>query len=821
MKLLLTLLSAAITALSAAAQVTTIPTDVQLPGTQPLEAAVLESTGNCFQCHFGYDAAIEPAHLWSGSMMSHAARDPLYWATVAVAEEVFPGAGDLCLRCHTPRGWLDDRSKPTDGSALTALDAEGVTCALCHGLVNPNELEYDGVQNAPFLAHDGATPPVGWSGSGEYVMTSGADRMGPYANSPALHGTKQALFQRDPALCGTCHDVSNPVTGDLAPSHGAMLALPPGSFSGVLGAPVAQKAAFNNPPYAFGVVERTFSEFMASSYGATRVGSYPSLPAGLQRGVLQDVYKAATAGVPSGDFEDGAPRFYTCQSCHMQPAIGPGAKQGFLPDHQDLGRHDLTGGSTWVPEAIKYLDTQGKLVAGGGLYPQHIAAIDDGIVRARKMLQSAAALDVTGNTVRVTNLTGHKLLSGYPEGRRMWLTVKWLGPNGEALGEEGAYGDLAVTHKGSPLTVKTLLDEPLREYNVHMGMRQDWAQTLLAIGKSPSLPLAYDPLDGSVAHTLGELAGSPAGTRFESFHFVLNDQVIADHRIPPYGFDYNEALKRSILPVPATQYGAPGPGGTYLHYDEFVLTPPVGAASAELELRYQSTSWEYIQFLDLAGTGAVAFLANTGADMLDAWLNTGMSPPELLASATWTAAPGDCDHDGVSDALEIATGAEVDCDGDGQPDSCQLAVDAAADLDFDGGLDVCEWLSANAAELSVSSGGTQSLALHAGSAHAGEVYWVIGSTSGTAPGSPLGAFTLPLNLDSYFTFTLTHANSPALPGSFGNLDASGAASAAIVLPAASSPSLVGAQGQHAFATLDAATLSVTGTSNPVAVTLVP
>jgi len=817
----LTILLLALCALPAAAQLTTIPTDVQLPGTQPTESAVLESTGNCFQCHFGYDAAIEPAHLWSGSMMSHAARDPLYWATVAVAEEVFPGSGDLCLRCHAPRGWLDDRSKPTDGSGLTALDAEGVTCAFCHGLVNPSELEYDGVQNAPFLAHDGGTPPTGWSGAGEYVMTSGADRMGPYASSPALHGTKQALFQRDPALCGTCHDVSNPVTGDLAPSHGSMVALQPGSFAGVLGAPVAQKAAFNNPPYAYGVVERTFSEFMASSFGTTRVGSYASLPAGLQRGVIQDVYQAATAGVPSGDFEDGAPRFYTCQSCHMQPAIGKGAKQGFLPDHKDLARHDLTGGSTWVPETIKYLDAQGKLVAGGGLYPEHISAIDDGIVRARAMLQSAAAIDVTSDTVRVTNLTGHKLISGYPEGRRMWLAVKWLGPNGQMLAEQGTYGDFATTHKGTALTVKTLLNTPLRDYNVHMGMRQDWAQTLLGIGKSAGLPLAYDPVDGSVTHTLGELAATPAGTRFETFHFVLNDQVLEDHRIPPYGFNYDEALKRSILPVPTTQYGNPGPGGTFQHYDEFTLTPPVGATSAQLELRYQSTSWEYIQFLDLAGTGAVAFLANTGADMLDAWLNTGMSPPELLASATWTAAPGDCDHDGVNDAQEIASGAEVDCDANGQPDACQLATDPAADLDFDGGLDVCEWLSADAAELSLSAGGTQHLALHAGIARAGELYWVLGSVTGTTPGLTLGAFTLPLNLDTYFTFTLLNANSPALPASFGSLDAAGLATAAVVLPAASSPSLVGAMGQHAFVTLDAATLAVTGTSNPVAVTLVP
>jgi hypothetical protein len=818
------LLAALLLTPAAAAQVTTVPTDVQLPGTQPSEAAQLDPSGNCFQCHYGYDAAAEPGHLWSGSMMSHAARDPLYWATVAVAEEVFPGAGDLCLRCHAPRGWLDGRSTPTDGSALNALDAEGVTCALCHMAVDPDEQQHDGIQVPPFVANDGAPLPEGWHGAGEYVITSGFDRLGPYANHQAQHGAQQADFQRDAALCGTCHDVSNPVVGDLAPSHGHAVPLAPGTFSGALGGPVAGKAAFNNPPYAFGVVERTYSEWVASDLGSTRVGAYPSLPADLQRGILADAFAAVTAGVPSGDFQDGTPRTFTCQTCHMMPTTAKGAKQGFLPDRTDLARHDLTGGSTWVQTAIQYLDAQGKLVAGGGLYPEHHTAIADGILRARAMLQGAGAIDVTGDTVRVTNLTGHKLISGYPEGRRMWLEVRWLGPGGELLDAVGEYGPLVVTHKGASLTVESLLEphEPgLRRYDVHMGLRQDWAQKLLATGQSASLPLAYDRLDGSVAHTLGDAAALAPGASLESFHFVLNDQVLSDTRIPPYGFDRDEAAKRGILPVPASQYGDPAPGGKYLHYDEFTLDPPVGAASAELKLWYQSTSWEYIQFLDLAGTGAVPHLASTGGDLLDAWLNTGMAAPELMTSATWTAQPGDCDHDGVLDALEIAAGAEADCDGNGQPDACQLALDPAADLDGDGGLDTCQWLSADVAGVSLSTGGTQQLALHAGSAHAGELHLVLGSVSGTAPGIPLGAYSLPLVLDGYLDFTLRSANTPLLQGTLGVLDGQGAASAAIQVAPATSPALAGIQAHHAFVTLAPAGLAVTGASNPVSLTLLP
>jgi lactate dehydrogenase-like 2-hydroxyacid dehydrogenase len=41
---------------------------------------------------------------------------------------------DLDLR---NKGWLAGRSSPTDGSRMTAADADGVSCALCHRMVDP------------------------------------------------------------------------------------------------------------------------------------------------------------------------------------------------------------------------------------------------------------------------------------------------------------------------------------------------------------------------------------------------------------------------------------------------------------------------------------------------------------------------------------------------------------------------------------------------------------------------------------------------------------------------------------------------------------
>jgi hypothetical protein len=111
--------------------------------------------------------------------------------------------------------------------------------------------------------------------------------------------------------------------------------------------------------------------------------------------------------------------------------------------------------------------------------------------------------------------------------------------------------------------------------------------------------------------------------------------VAKDNRIPPYGMTYDEARRRNALPVPAAQYGSPAAGGTYNYWDEVALNPPAGAVYATIDLLYQPTSWEYVQFLYLANNGQNAFLADEGVNLLNAWLNTGMAEPFIMASTTW------------------------------------------------------------------------------------------------------------------------------------------------------------------------------------------
>ncbi len=98
----------------------TVPLAVKMPGSQPREAGPDRVGQQVRQLPRQLPSAGEPWFNWAASMMAHAARDPLFWATVAIAEQDFDGSGDLCIRCHTAEGWLDGRSTPTDGSGLAA-----------------------------------------------------------------------------------------------------------------------------------------------------------------------------------------------------------------------------------------------------------------------------------------------------------------------------------------------------------------------------------------------------------------------------------------------------------------------------------------------------------------------------------------------------------------------------------------------------------------------------------------------------------------------------------------------------------------------------
>jgi hypothetical protein len=529
----------------AGGRVSTTLRDFDLAGTQPFEAgADIAPPENCASCHGNYAPESEPYFNWKGSMMALASRDPLFLANMTIANQDAPDSGDLCLRCHLPRGWLQGRSVPTDGSRMVTADHAGVSCDICHRMVDPIRSAANPVTDSNILA--ALSFPGTNFGNGMMVIDPSGTARGPFSDAMSQHAYLVSPFHREAALCGTCHDVSNP-----AFQKDALGNYVPNAFNA---------SGTNFSAHSMLPVERTYSEWFFSAYN-TASGIY--------------------APQFAGNKADG--RVATCQDCHMRDVAGRGAdpiSNPSAPLRQDLPLHDMTGGSTWLPGVMT------------NLFPTQVdaAAVAAGVARAQYMLANAATLGVSAQggllKVSVTNQTGHKLPTGYPEGRRIWINVKLYNLATNLVAESGAY---------DPSTGVLTHDDQAKVYEVKPGIETNLA---LALGLPPG----------------------------PSFHFVLNNQVFLDNRIPPRGFTNSSYAAFGGAPV-AHSY-ADGQ-----HWDETVYTLPPNAAFADVRLYYQSTSKEFIEFLRDENV-----TDSRGADLFNLWNTNGKCPPTMMAQNTWVPA---------------------------------------------------------------------------------------------------------------------------------------------------------------------------------------
>jgi hypothetical protein len=449
-------------------------------------------------------------------MMAQAAKDPVFRAALAIAEQDVPGVGEYCFRCHTPRGWLEGRSTPSDGSALNREDMQGVSCDVCHRLVDPQS-----DRARELIEH---IPP----GYGNAMIVADPRNivMGPYGDSKGVarpHQVEKSEYHASSKLCATCHNISNPLLAD---------------------------DVMTQPPYAYGHIERTYSEWLLSDYP--------------NRG------------------KEG-----TCQSCHYPKVEGGGQASRYGSQHRDyFVKHGPVGGSTWVQD-VTWLLWDGK--------DMDKKAFEASKKRALALLQTAAKLEWTATSekkmkLRITNRTGHKLPNGYAEGRRMWVNVRFLDTDGALLKEIGKYDQLEDKIFKEAVTVPTLLDpDKTTVYECHPGISPEQAKKF---NKKPG----------------------------KSFHFVLNDTIVKDNRIPPEGF--NNATFKEHLSEPV---GATYQDGQY--WDDIEYDLPEKCAQVEARLMYQSVSWEYIKFLAEENR-----TDDWGKRLYEAWRQTGECEPVVMAS---------------------------------------------------------------------------------------------------------------------------------------------------------------------------------------------
>jgi glucose/arabinose dehydrogenase len=182
--------------------------------------------------------------------------------------------------------------------------------------------------------------------------------------------------------------------------------------------------------------------------------------------------------------------------------------------------------------------------------------------------------------------------------------------------------------------------------------------------------------------------------------------------------------------------------------------------------------------------------------------------------------PDDCDANGRADQCEIAEG-DADCNGNLVPDACDLRSGLSHDFDGNGTIDECDPLFASSDQVSLLNGGRVDFQLQAGAANAGKAYHLIGSLTGTFPGTQFGSVTLPLNTlgDLWFQLTWQPFSPALLQNTIGLLDNAGLGQAAIVVPPLPL-SLLGLQFHHAFLVQDGTTQQYVFASNAVPLLLV-
>jgi hypothetical protein len=436
------------------------PAEIPLPGTSSVTVGLAPPTA-CVECHGTFDPK-SAYETWVGSVMGHSARDPVFLAALTEANRDLPGSGDFCLRCHATEAWLRGACVEPDGRLLTDEDS-GVTCSVCHRM-----------------------DPSPWVKNGQFLLGNDLDYRGPYADAVAPHHVQRTDFISSSELCGTCHDLVNPL--------------------------VERKDLDGNPMGMLFAEQTTYTEWKTSEFAR---GPNPA----------------------------------TCQNCHMPEDEGRIAPEG--PVRKDRSSHEMSGGNVFLLNAIAFLEP------GLGISER----LAQGAGRSEAMLRTAATLEAIavptsvrrGETLelrlRITNETGHKLPTGYPEGRRIWLQLE-----SEELGlSRGAFDETT----GEPI-------DPVAIYHVKQGQ---------------------------------------AATGTPGIHLILNDTVFYDSRIPPRGM----IVTATTAPVGKTYPEVSA--GVLAHYDELAVQitvpcdPGLSAIPLSATLWYQAVTKAYVDALVAANEG--------------------------------------------------------------------------------------------------------------------------------------------------------------------------------------------------------------------------
>ncbi|NOH02166.1 MAG: hypothetical protein HND47_09520 [Chloroflexi bacterium] len=581
----------------------------------------------------------------------------------------------MCFRCHSPNGWYSGRFDPTlngaaDGSSmlhsiLLSTDDEGVPCEMCHRTMGGVEFQrgnldsMDAVWNmmagiddwphsgSPYVDQVGDPTIAQGNPYGDTTLqiAEGMTYIGRYPGTADIYWSDLPQFGTYTGQTygiyppGWIDPFGNDVGGQPATGPGGeyliQLDIPIGpplnpngtpNYNAQSVSPEHSTVMYPNMPPAQGFIQT--SEFCGTCHDLT----VPILNHGMpeQRTYTEWKFSAFSSGADAK----------TCQECHMprlsheynddvagsynaDPYGEPGGWPYSKP-RTNTAVHKLAGANRDLPMMMKelYPEVDFEVVGGGegaggvwvgtgndtrifpGMLSNRNPMWDRNQRNTEISLQDGADVQiVSGPTwnattmkwevqVKVINNTGHRLPSGYPDGRRMWINLLVKDEADAIVYESGYYDDATATlytDRGSthiPFTraLDPFIDAAANEVMVYervTGMCQD------------------NNNDGDLDRCDPSLS-------------VLNDHILFDNRIPPYGFTYSDYRVSGVKfwnydPasfVPFEEYNTTtGQSTRYAdgrNYDLVTYSfsaPETAVLSVQAEILFQSHTREFMEHL--------------------------------------------------------------------------------------------------------------------------------------------------------------------------------------------------------------------------------
>ncbi len=555
-------------------------------------------------------------------------------------EDKIPLTADMCLRCHTPVGWMEGNSEPATphapflkgqfwGAAFkenpvdefgnpravntleeSEAEMEGMQCDFCHRAKfnegYTRQSRYDGrvmaAGNGSFFSDMNDTTRV------RHHLRDGADIP---EGTEAISGESGGIYE-----CFSCHTrdfsfgyLEIIAHRDCAHCHGEN-STGTGSSGGFADA----------------------SQFCGACHDVTNPLIY-TRTSGVDR-MLHPIERTYTEWYWSGYRGNTK-----CQDCHV-PMKFQGAQTWLLYPGLDM---------LWGPIDDKWT----KPPYNYSVNPWRTQSYMDAMNRNRAFMRDTAADIALVNTpaqaapgqvvtvnVKVTNKTGHKLPSGFAEGRQMWLHVQAVDQSGTLLFESGYLlpdGSLARKEYFAAANGGFVMDPGKTMIKVY-------EQLVLAEGyknfKLDGYSIIDADKDGTVTHAE------------EEFHFVLMNYIEKDNRIPPLGYNKEAYMKDGAFIVPHDPKDTDYPTGQNWDVTPYAFTIPAsaqGAVTVTATLKYQTFNREYMEFLNEHDTentekfggrarnlpdGPFENHMTWGNVTFDIWTAANMGEPVVMGTAT-------------------------------------------------------------------------------------------------------------------------------------------------------------------------------------------